>query len=137
MLGFVGIGVGVAAGAGAIAAAVSGAHLRSNVANDIDIHKANYGEGCARGDYRLCAYDTELINHDADRANGLRNASIGLAVGALVAGGGGLALVLLNPAPKSAAPKSDDAKPTAPEAASAPRLACGFAGAGALCGGSF
>jgi hypothetical protein len=137
MLGFVGIGVGVAAGAGAVAAAVSGAKLRSNVANDIDLHNAAYGDGCARGDFRLCSYDTQVINHDADRANGLRNASIGLVVGAVVAGGGGLALVLLNPPSKAAPPPSDDAKP-APPVASHPRLACSFAGApGLVCAGSF
>ena len=137
MIGFVGVGLGVAAGAGAVLAAVSGARLRSNVASDIDVHRAHFGEGCERGDFRLCAYDRELINHDADRADGLRNASIGLAIGAAVAGGGGLALILLNPPAKSATSPRDDARPDA-ATAPRPRLACSFAGApGLFCAGSF
>lgn len=136
MLGFVGLGAGVLAGGAAIASAVAGGRLRSNVAADIDTHTANYGDNCERGDFRLCSFDRSVINHDADRADGLRNASIGLAVGAVVLGGGGLALILLNPTAKAAPPPRDAAWPTS-KPSGAPALACSFAGQGLFCSGAF
>jgi hypothetical protein len=136
-LGFVGIGAGVVAGGAAIIAAAAGAKLRSNVAADIDLHHQNFGQSCDKGDFRLCAFDRDVINHDADRANGLRNASIGLAIGAAVVGGGGLALVLLNPN-KSAPPTTGGALPTAaPRPAAGPSLACSMGGPGLFCSGAF
>jgi hypothetical protein len=99
---------------------------------DVATHLGFYGQGCAMGDPRLCAYDTSVTNSEGNTANELRNAAAGLGVTALVLGGAGIALVLT--APKAAPAQQDNAAPPPPPPVS---LRCGAGGASILCSGTF
>jgi hypothetical protein len=132
-IGIAAAGVGVGLGATALITALAGAHLRSNVASDVDAHNAFYGDGCAKGDKRLCQFDISVINHDADRADALRNASVWMGIGAGVLVAGGATLFVL--APKEEKKTADEA-PTS--ARRAPSAACSLSGATFVtCAGSF
>jgi len=89
------MGTGLALGAAALVTGISAASLRAKVVTDVDTHLRVFGEGCARGDRRLCEFDIAVTNYDADRADALRNVTIGLGVGAAVLAGGGAALWML------------------------------------------
>lgn len=113
-------GVGVLAAAGAITTAVLGAQLRSRVASDAQIHNDFYPSGCVGPNARLCQYDVAVVNQDADRADTLRDVSIGLGIGAGVFVAGGAALFLFAP--------RDEARPT---------TACAPSLGGLMCAGTF
>jgi hypothetical protein len=87
-------GTGLGLGAVALATGLSALSLRGKVVADVDAHQRSFGDGCARGDVRLCTFDIAVINYDADRADALRNLTIGLGTGAAVLAGGGAALLL-------------------------------------------
>jgi hypothetical protein len=94
---------------------------------------ATYGKGCQKGDPRLCSYDVYVTNREADQANRLRNASIGLGVTAAVLGAAGLTFVLA--APKETAPAADEA---APPPKTSRFVSCGPGGElGIQCAGTF
>jgi hypothetical protein len=130
-VGFVSAGVGVVLGGAALTAALVGAHIRSNVANDIALHDAAYPGGCAGASYRLCSFDAQLVNRDADRADTLRNASVWMGIGAGVLVAGGAALVYFAPAEKKGAP------PATTGAIGRRSVACGPMGPGLVCAGAF
>lgn len=88
-------GAGLAAGAAALVTGFSALSLRGKVVSDVETHQRYFGDKCARGDVRLCEFDIAVINYDADRADVLRNVTIGLGVGAGVLLGGGAALLWL------------------------------------------
>lgn len=144
----VGIAVGsagLALGGATLITALAGARIRSNVEADVATHTQNYGEGCDRGDYRLCMFDREVINRDADRADGLRDASVWMGIGAGVLVASGLTLVIFADHGPSASSKSGAAASSGAQASSGAgkpgtgvRVACGPAAApGLLCTGSF
>lgn len=139
-IGFAAAGAGVVMGGAALVTALVGAHIRGNVSDDVARHDAQYPSGCTGANARLCLYDVEVVNHDADRADTLRDASVWLGVGAGVLAAGGVALVLLTPRTEAAP------APSVPEQAKAARarsrggvsLACGPLGLGGVtCGGAF
>jgi hypothetical protein len=117
--------VGVGVGAAALVTALVAADLRAQVAEDVATHENNYGKGCARGDPRLCAYDIEVTNRDADRADTMRDASLWLGIGAGVLVAGGVVLVIFS--------GSGDSK----ESASQERFFCTPAPGGMGCAGTF
>jgi hypothetical protein len=134
-------GAGVALGVATLTTALVGAHIRSNVATDVDLHKKNFGETCNKGDYRLCTFDRAVINSDADRADGLRDASVGLGIAAGVLVASGVVLVIFS-GDSSAKPtekeNSAGAAPSAKRSEAPGRFACGIAGAsGIACTGTF
>jgi hypothetical protein len=121
-------------GGAALISALEGLHWHNLVATDTTKHNMFYGPRCSTGDRRLCAYDITVTNREADTANALRNAGIGLGVTAAVLGAGGL--VLFFTAPKKPPPPADGAPPPPP--APAVSLACGPAGGlGLICNGAF
>jgi hypothetical protein len=128
-VGFGLLGGGVLAGVGALVTVIEAAHWRSMTNADVATHLTQYGQGCAMGDPRLCAYDISVTNGEGTTANELRDASIGLGVSALVLGGAGLALILTAP---KAQPASDDRAP--PPAVS---WRCGAGGLSLKCAGTF
>jgi tetratricopeptide (TPR) repeat protein len=133
-IGLAAAGAGVLAGVGALVTVIEAAHWRSIANADVSTHLGYYGQGCAMGDPRLCAYDIQVTNNEGNLANQLRNAAAGLGVTALVLGGGGVALFVL--APRPAKPAPSDAAP--PPAAPPVSLSCGpGAGAGLFCRGTF
>lgn len=96
-IGLAAAGTGLALGVATLATALAGADLRGNVEEDVAAHQQSFGQSCERGDYRLCVYDRAVINHDADRADGLRDASVWLGVSSAVLFAGGATLFLLAP----------------------------------------
>jgi len=140
LVGFAAAGAGVAAGVGALITTTQWVHWKSLAKSDQDKHLAIYGKGCAMGDPRLCAYDITVTNREADTANHLRNASIGLGVAAGVLAATGVVFVVMAPKTKAPAPPADGAPPppAAPAASAGPTVACGLAGGlGVTCSGAF
>ncbi|APR85702.1 Dihydrolipoamide acetyltransferase [Minicystis rosea] len=136
LVGYGAAGLGGAFGVAAVITATQWGHWKSLAKTDYDLHIKNYGQGCAKGDPRLCAYDITVTNREADTANRLRNASIGLGVTAGVLAAAGVVFVVM--APKQKAPASDEAPAAAPATARGPSLSCGPAGGlGVLCSGEF
>lgn len=123
-VGFVAAGTGVGLGIAALATALAGAGLRSQVEDDVAAHEAAFGSGCARGDRQLCLYDREVINHDSDRADAARDASVWLGVSAGVLAASGIVLLAFYPWGGEGSKSSG-------------RLACTSAGPGLRCAGTF
>lgn len=140
-VGFGVAGAGVAAGVVTLVLAIESLHLQGIVKDDVAIHQQFYGDRCAKGDPRLCAYDIQVTNAEADRADALRSASIGLGITAGVLAAAGVVLVVAAPkAEAKPAPSEPAAAPPPPPSAkrSSPTLACTFAGLGGLsCAGTF
>jgi hypothetical protein len=130
LVGLGALGGGVLFGGAALVTVLEGAHWRSLAATDVNAHLVKYGNRCAMGDPRLCSFDVTVTNREADTANKLRNASVGLGVTAAVLGAAGAVLVL--GAPKKAAPA--DAAPPPPPPVS---VACAVGGLGVSCSGAF
>ncbi len=143
-VGFGVAGAGVAAGVVTLVLAIESLHLQGLVKDDVALHQQYYGDRCAKGDLRLCSYDISVTNAEADRADALRSASIGLGVTAGVLAAAGVVLVVAAPKaePKRAPsePGADAPPPPPPSARkkTSPTLACSFAGLGGLsCAGTF
>ena len=134
LVGFGAVGGGVLAGGAALTAALMGAHLRSNVEADIATHEKSYGKGCSQGDSRLCQFDSEVINHDADNADSLRDVGLFVGIGAGVLVAGGAVLVIFSGDGHGKEDAHASSRAPAPTSA---KLACGPLGAGLLCGGTF
>lgn len=136
LVGFAAAGAGVAFGAAALVTVIEAAHWRSVAASDVATHKGFYGDRCAMGDPRLCAFDIKVTNQEADRANQLRNAAAGLGVTAAVLAATGVVFVVLAPrTPRTPAARPLDSAPPPPPQASA---RCGVgAGLGVVCAGAF
>lgn len=141
-VGFGLVGAGVAAGVVTLVLAIESLHLQGLVKDDVASHQAFYGDRCAKGDLRLCSYDIMVTNAEADRADALRSATIGVGIGAGVLAAAGVVLVIA--APKADAKRAQepgpgpDAPPPPPSAKSSPTLACSFAGLGGVsCAGTF
>ncbi len=129
-------GAGVASGIAALVTIIEAGHWRSMANADVATHLKYYGQGCAMGDYRLCSYDISVTNQEADTADKLRNAAIGLGVTAAVLAGGGVALFVLAPKPRAQAGAPDSAPPS-PQAGPV-SLRCGAGGGlGLFCTGAF
>jgi hypothetical protein len=136
-IGFAVAGVGLAAGGAALATGLAAAQIRGNVASDVEIHTSNYGQACNKGDYRLCLFDRAVINHAADRADMLRDATVGLAIGAGVLAAGGVVLIVFAGDDKADAAPADKTGLARPRAAGG-RVTCGlFASPGLACSGTF
>lgn len=135
-VGFALAGAGVAVGAATLVLAIESLHLQGIVKDDVALHKKFYGDRCARGDFRLCSYDIAVTNAEADRADALRSASIGLGIGAGVLAVAGVVLVVAAP---KAAPSEPGSKAAPPRSArTSPTLACSLAGLGGMsCAGTF
>ncbi len=118
-------GTGVLAGGAALTLALASAHLRKNVESDIALHQAAYPGGCTGSNYTLCSYDTLVINHDADRADSLRDMSRWVGIGAGALGAIGVTLFALSP--------REESKPGSASA----RAACTVAASSVSCAGSF
>jgi hypothetical protein len=138
LVGMVAAGTGVAFGAAALGTVIAAGHWRSIANADVAKHKAIYGDRCAMGDPRLCAFDIEVTNREASRANTLRNAAAGFGVTAAVLAATGVVFYVFAPKPtKPAAPPSDEAAPPPPPP---PSASLGFSvagGPGLFCTGSF
>ena len=136
-IGFAMAGAGLAVGGAALATGLAAAHIRSNVASDVAIHTTNFGKNCDKGDYRLCVFDRAVINNYADRADMLRDTTVGLAIGAGVLAAGGVVLIIFAGDDKADAAPADNTG-TAPPKAAGGRVACGlFASPGLACSGTF
>jgi hypothetical protein len=137
-IGFGLVGGGVALGGAALGVALAGAQLRRLVDADVATHLTNYGKACAKGDPRLCAYDITVTNQEADRADALRTASIGLGIGAGVLAAAGVVLVVAAPKAQPKPPPADTQGPP-PESPPPPtaQVSCTIAGLGGLCAGTF
>jgi hypothetical protein len=136
-IGFAMAGAGLAAGGVALATGLAAAQIRGNVASDVDIHKQNFGENCNKSDYRLCVFDRAVINHAADRADALRDATLGLAIGAGVLAAGGVVLIVFAGDDKADAAPADKTGTARPKAAGG-SVTCGlFASPGLACAGTF
>ncbi|MFT3767638.1 MAG: PEGA domain-containing protein [Minicystis sp.] len=139
LVGFAAIGAGAAFGVAGLITTTQWAHWKGLAKSDYDSHVATYGQGCVKGDPRLCSYDITVTNREADTANRLRNASIGLGVTAGVLAAAGVVFVVMAPK-KTAAPPADAAPPPAgaPAASRGPTVACGLTGGlGVMCNGVF
>jgi hypothetical protein len=139
-IGFGVTGAGVALGAATLATALVSAQIRSNVASDVDIHTKYYGAKCERGDYSLCVFDRAVINNQADRADALRDASLGMGIAAGVLAATGVVFIIFGESSAKPAEKGTVVDPAAvgglPKAP--PRVACGLGGApGLVCTGTF
>jgi hypothetical protein len=140
MVGYGLAGGGVVVGAVALILTIETLQLQGLVKDDVVAHQGFYGDRCAKGDPRLCSYDITVTNAEADRADSLRSAAIGLGIGAGVLAAAGVVLVVAAPRPpKPVAPTEPgvDAPPP-PSAKASPTLACGLAGLGGVsCAGTF
>ena len=125
-VGLAATGAGVALGAAALGTMLAGVDLRGRVEDDVSIHEEGYGVACEKADYSQCVYDRAIINRDASRADAFRDWSIGLGIGALVAAGAGVTLLVLDPRVTG----SGDAPPRA-------GLSCALGATGASCRGRF
>lgn len=139
-VGFALAGTGLAAGAVTLVLAIESLHLQGIVKDDVALHQKFYGDRCAKGDLRLCSYDIEVTNAEADRADALRSASIGLGITAGVLAAAGVVLVVAAPKaePKGAPSEPGVKAPPPPSAKTSPTLACSLAGLGGVsCAGTF
>lgn len=145
-IGFAAAGAGVALGGAALVTGLVSAHIRGNVEEDYGLHKQNFGESCDKGDYRLCVFDRAVINNDADRADGLRDATVGLVVTASVLVAGGVALIVFagDGSDEKASPKTGHASERGGPSGGARKteakghVACGLsASPGFACAGTF
>jgi hypothetical protein len=132
-------GGGVVVGAVALILTIETLQLQGIVKDDVALHQGFYGDRCAKGDVRLCSYDITVTNAEADRADALRSAAIGLGIGAGVLAAAGVVLVVAAPKqPKPAAVEPGVAAPPPPSAKASPTLACSLAGLGGVsCAGTF
>lgn len=139
VIGFAAAGAGVALGAAALGTALAGADLRGNVESDVELHNRNFGPNCDYGDTRLCKFDRAVINQDADRADALRDASVGLGISAAVLAAAGVVFVIFAPGGPAAATTQESGALPGRGAAIAPRapLACGLSAGGVQCAGAF
>ncbi len=139
MVGYGLAGGGVAVGAVALILTIETLQLQGLVKDDVAAHQGFYGDRCAKGDPRLCSYDITVTNAEADRADALRSAAIGLGIGAGVLAAAGVVLVVAAPKqPKPAATEPGVAAPPPPSAKASPTLACSLAGLGGVsCAGTF
>jgi tetratricopeptide (TPR) repeat protein len=133
LVGLGAIGGGVLFGGATLITALEGLHWHSLAKSDFDAHVKKYGQGCAMGDPRLCSYDITVTNREADTANKLRSAGLGLGVTAGVLGATGLVFFLA--APKKQPPPP--AEPPPAQAQPAMSLACTPGGLGVSCSGTF
>jgi tetratricopeptide (TPR) repeat protein len=133
-LGAAGLGAGF--GVAALVTIIEAAHWRSMANADVAKHNMVFGTNCTMGPADECAFDIQVTNREADTANQLRNAAVGLGVTAGVLGAAGLTFFFLTP--KKQAPPTDSA-PAAPPPPPAAWLSvrCRTAGAGVLCSGAF
>jgi hypothetical protein len=145
-IGFAAGGAGIALGGAALVTGLASANLRGNVESDVAIHTQHYGDACNKGDYRLCVFDRAVINNDADRADALRNATVGLVVGAGVLVAGGVLLIVFagdgsddEPQPKTGeTPASPSGEAGARKKEAKGRVTCGLsASPGFACAGTF
>jgi tetratricopeptide (TPR) repeat protein len=128
-------GAGVLFGGAALVTLGEWIHWRNLANADVAKHLSFYGQACAMGDPRLCAFDITVTNRESTTANQLRNAAAGLGVAAGVLAAGGIILFAIAPKPQRAAPP-DSAPPAAPPPQVS--LRCGTAGGpGLLCTGEF
>ena len=154
-------GTGLALLISSIATGAGAAHLRAAIGEDMALHNVAYGPSCTRGPVAACNGDKLITNAEADRADALRNASIGLGVvGGLLTATGVLFVVMAPGAEPEATPHAAGdsaggdngaATPKAPgsEEAPAPRserpsaagtsvsMRCGLGGVSLLCSGRF
>ena len=139
MVGYGLAGGGVVVGAVALILTIETLQLQGLVKDDVAAHQGFYGDRCAKGDPRLCSYDITVTNAEADRADSLRSAAIGLGIGAGVLAAAGVVLVVAAPKqPKPVAPTEPDATIPPSSAKASPTLACGLAGLGGVsCAGTF
>ena len=138
VIGFAAVGAGIALGAATLGTALAGARLRGNVESDVEAHNTNFGPNCDYGGSRLCKFDRAVINQDADRADTLRDASIGLGIGAGVLAAAGVVFVVFAPGgPFGASEEGSAQKPTAARAAPPAPVACGLLAGGIQCAGAF
>lgn len=136
-VGFALAGTGVAAGAVTLVLAIESLHLQGIVEDDVALHRKFYGDRCAKGDLRLCSYDITVTNAEADRADALRSASIGLGITAGVLAAAGVVLVVAAPKAEAKSEPGVNAPPP-PSAKTSPTLACSLAGLGGVsCAGTF
>ena len=130
--GFALAGAGVAFGGAALVTILEAAHWRSMAASDAATHLSFYGDRCAMGDPRLCAFDVAVTNREADVADQLRNAAAGLGIAAAVLAATGVVLVVVSPRER---PRPPDAASVAKPPIS---VRCGVGGGpGLLCAGAF
>lgn len=120
-VGFGLIGGGAAFGVATLVTGIQALRWHNIVADNQSTHLQDYGDRCSKGDPTLCGYEIEVINREADRANQLRAATIGLGVTASVLTAAGVVFA-------AAAPK----KPASPTVACALSL-----GLGVQCSGAF
>jgi hypothetical protein len=140
MVGFGLAGAGVVVGATALILTIESLQLQGLVKDDVAQHLSFYGDRCAKGDPRLCSYDISVTNAEADRADALRSASIGLGIGAGVLVAAGVVLVVAAPKaqPKAAPTEPGVDAPPPPVAKASPTMACTLAGLGGVsCAGTF
>jgi tetratricopeptide (TPR) repeat protein len=139
-VGFALAGAGVASGAAALIFTIESLRWQSINKDSQAKHTDNYGAGCAHGDTQLCLYDIAVTDAEADRANALRSAGIGLGITAGVLAAAGVVLVVATPRAPAKPAKTEpgiDAPPP-PSAKATPTLACGLAGLGGVsCAGTF
>lgn len=134
LVGLGAMGVGVAAGAGALITMSQWIHWKGLAEDDAKLHEKNYGKGCAKGDYRLCQYDIEIVNRESAQADRLRNASLGLGIAAGVLAATGVVFFVAAPKAKPASDSAPAPAPSAPEVS----LGCGLSGGlGVVCNGAF
>jgi hypothetical protein len=133
-IGLVVAGTGVALGAATLVTALVGADLRGDVEQDVQTHQESFGPNCERGGYRLCVFDRAVINHDADRADTLRDASVWMGIGAGAMFAIGTTLFLIAPDGPLAAPPQE---PQVKEAAPRTSLRCSPVAGGLTCAGLF
>lgn len=110
LVGLAAMGGGVAFGAAALITMTQWVHWKGLAKTDYDAHVKNFGKSCQAGD-RLCAYDVEITNREADTANSLRNASLGLGITAGVLAATGAVFFFLAPKKKAPAPPADNTAP--------------------------
>lgn len=138
VIGFAAAGAGIALGAATLGTALAGARLRGNVESDVEAHNRNFGPNCDFGDSRLCKFDRAVINQDADRADALRDASVGLGIGAGVLAAAGVVFVVFAPGgPFGPSQEGGAQAPTAARAAPRAPVACGLLAGGIQCAGAF
>lgn len=131
-IGFAAAGAGVALGGAALATTITWLRLKGSVETEVaDWSKKDH---CPASDPRACEFNKKAINLDADRADKLRNVSLGMGVAAGVLAIGGAVLIVLPIRKKQPPPQQDAAPPTA----RGPEMSCGVAGAGGVvCSGAF
>jgi len=132
LVGMAALGTGAAFGVAALVSIVESAHWHSQANADAALHLKYYGNQCAMGDPRVCAFDITVTNNEANLADNLRNVAAGLGVTAAVLAATGVVFVVL--APKGHPQPLDSAPAPAPPLVSA---SCGASGVGLFCTGKF